>query len=617
MTRMLLLEVWTATVLAATTAFATDAAAGLDIRRAAPPEAYLAVYVQNNPERDAHWPHWQQVFERLCEEKIGVRLHEVVTSRMDEEDLAAVESAVNELQQAVASTSFEAILNAEHVMYAQVMEMPSSQHLLALQLTQQDAEGLAQAFQQFFEVIESWSDGKATVAKRDVGGVELTTLETPERVRVRPAVALLDNMVLVTTREQLLLDALKRLGDSTATSKFDDKRLQEALSHLPAAEDAIVYYDGQAMFRGINQLGPMIRENARDQENAERVVEVISAVIHAVDIIDYEVTVEYTDGFQQRTATLGKFTDDAREKMLYRAIAQGQPFDEWEEWIPADASTYALHTGVRLSVVYEWAIELLRDHFPETHEGLAKWESIQKELDVDVQADLLKPFTGECVAISLPVVGDDGQTTTRQVSAFRCTDAPAIVRLLERAIDALNRFPAVEAQGLQLVPSDQFDGFHELRANFFTMLDVSPIVGAFDGWLVVADSPAAIERIQAVRAGETPSVVESPPWQRLDLDVSGEVYALKYADVGAAVERAAQTVEQIAAFAPIAVGMLGAQTDPEVAAAVNEVIAVLPSVAKVIRELDFLEDSLSVTRRGPLENSYRTDWALQLEAARQ
>lgn len=591
----------------------TTAADAADIRRAAPSDAHLAVYIQNNPERDAHWSHWQGVFQSIQEEQIGQRLMKVATTRMAEDDVANAEAILAQLRAAVSSTSLEAIADAEEVMYAQVLEMPTSQHLLVLRMPEDQAGGLADAVEGLFRLIESWSDGKAAVVEAQVGGVEVVTLQTPERTTVRPAVARLDDLVLISTKEQLLLDGLDRLTSSDGASKFDDPRFQEALMHLPPGEDAIVLFDGRALSERIGEMLRFVRASEGDKPNVARTLDAVETALIELDIFDYEVTVEYTEGFQQRTAALGKFTADAKEKMLYQAIAQGEPLENWQQWIPADATAYSLHTGVRLSVVYQWAEQYMREQFPESHDALNRWESLQKEIDFNLNDDLLDAFPGGCVSVALALEGEDGTEKSHQVVALRTTDGEQVLDLIHRGIDALNHFPAVNTQGLRITECPELEGFWELQANVFPMFNVRPVFGLEGGWLVLSDSPRAIQHVAAVRAGEAESIVDSKPWQRLDMDVSGKVYAVKYTDVEAAVEGAAQMVEQIGAFAPIAVGMIGAQSDPEVAAAINEVLAVLPSISKVIRQLDFLQDSLSVTRPGPLENSYRTDWVLQLE----
>jgi len=52
------------------------------------------------------------------------------------------------------------------------------------------------------------------------------------------------------------------------------------------------------------------------------------------------------------------------------------------------------------------------------------------------------------------------------------------------------------------------------------------------------------------------------------------------------------------------IGMAAANAKPEEIKRVQEAIGLLPSIAKVVRKFDFFGNSLSVTRPGPMPNTF-------------
>ena len=79
-----------------------------------------------------------------------------------------------------------------------------------------------------------------------------------------------------------------------------------ALQQLPEAEDSLVFYDGKTQFATLRGLGPFIQTVGGGDENVDRVVKILDKVWDDVAIIDYEVTVQYTEGNLNRSASYGK-----------------------------------------------------------------------------------------------------------------------------------------------------------------------------------------------------------------------------------------------------------------------------------------------------------------------
>jgi hypothetical protein len=122
--------------------------------------------------------------------------------------------------------------------------------------------------------------------------------------------------------------------------------------------------------------------------------------------------------------------------------------------------------------------------------------------------------------------------------------------------------------------------------------------------MILASSPTAAKKLLAVRAGEEKSIKGAEILEKFDLNVGGTVNAVSYSDVGATVRATADGIDQFAMMAPMFIGAAAQGAKPEDMKAIQQAIGLLPSVAKVIRKFDFYEQKLSITRPGPMDDSY-------------
>jgi hypothetical protein len=235
------------------------------------------------------------------------------------------------------------------------------------------------------------------------------------------------------------------------------------------------------------------------------------------------------------------------------------------------------------------------------------FEAKQQEIGFHLDRDLLQAFSGETVSVTVPIEAADGSTSQCGVTALRCGNPERVLELIDRGVERLTELPPVQAQQLKLVDCAELEGFQELEALILGMFDARPVFGFDDGWMIVSSSPEAVAKVLAARRGEAESIDQGESFQRFDLQIEGPVQAVSYTNLGAAVNEAAKTIEQIGAIAPMFIGMMAAQADPEDLKSAQEILGLLPSVAKVVRKFDFMEDQLSVTRAGPTKDTYRRD----------
>ncbi|MBX3425353.1 MAG: hypothetical protein KF688_06710 [Pirellulales bacterium] len=594
----------TATIAALMTLPIASTAPAADLTRAIPVEAHLFVHARHNPEREFLAKHYADVWQTVCDEKIAERLLEIVSGHMKDQDRQKAESLWSDVRTAAAPINFPALAKAEEVVMFQVMEGPANQTTVLVRLSAEDAVGFEEGVIELMKLVERRSGGKVPLGTSAVGDATITAFQFPPQVPMRPAVARKGDVVLLSLYEPLLHRSIEMLDDSASDSKYDDPRVAEALAHLPKPEDAFVFFDGKQLFQRLRGVGTFVASQRPESAEAQRFAQVFSAVIDEFAVLDYEATSQYTDGVQCRSMVYGKLAEDAGERTLGKAFAGGKPFADWHTWVPAGATSYSLSRGINLHELYAGALDLVKREFPEAEPGLARFDELQNQFGVRIDEDVLQSFSGETASVTFPVEQPDGGSSSQSVTALRCSNPDKIRELMHRGVEALKQIPFVAAQQLDVVACSELEGFEEIQCSMLAMVKARPVIGFDDGWLLCGSSPAAVKKFLAVRRGEAASIEAAASLEKFALTADGPVSAVSYCDVGAGVRQAADLVEQAAAVAPMALGMIAAKARPEEIKPIQDLVGLLPSVAKVIRKFDFVEEQLTVTRPGPKPHTY-------------
>jgi len=470
-------------------------------------------------------------------------------------------------------------------------------------LTPQSAADAEKGLKNLLQLIEQKTQGKVKVKEGTVDATEITTLDLPAQVPFRPTVGRIDDVLVISSSENLARTSLGMLQGSHEPSKFDDPRLIEALKSLPKPEDGLVFFDGRQLFTQLGKIGTFIRSRAGDNPDAERVATIVEKVLAEVSVLDYEVTVQYTDGYRNCATSAGVLMPDADKTILGQMVAGGQPFADWQRWIPEDAVSYALTTGVNLHPAYEGILGIVREQIPESKKDLDKFEAAQDQIGVHLDKDIFQAFSGESVSVTLPA--KSSSRGPESVFALRCEKPERIRELLHRLVDGLQQFPAVKTQQLSLTECKDLEGFDELSATSLAMVGARPVIGFHEGWMMIGSSPSAVQRVLDTYEGKAPSIAKAESFKRFDLDIEGPVSSLSYRHLADGIRQTAQALRQVGMMAPMILGAAGAQADPEDLKPVQDALALLPSIANVVEKFDFLEAMLSVTQAGEQPNTYR------------
>jgi hypothetical protein len=586
-----------------------------DLSDAIPPDVFLAIYGKHNPERDYQKAYYNEIREAVEKSRIIERTVQIVQSRASEADVAQLLTVRDTLKKAVEPIEWEHLANCSEVVYCQKFEgvkfdalKPqgfTSQHLVMARFPENGAASLAEGIINLFRLAEEAAGGNLTVVEETQNDTQLTTLQLPPRVPFNPVIGIRGDLFVFSTDPTMLKQGLTLLDNPDKESKFDDARFKEAMSHLPEAEDAVVFFDGQTMFRNLNGLVALIQRVGTGNDEAQRVAQLLQSFLSEVSIIDYEVTVEYTDGYTNRSDSFGKAAADFREKTFGKMLADQEPFKDWSKWVPATASSFSLNSGATLHPLYEWVTQKVPEIFPESQQAFDHLAALQETYDVHLNEDLLQGFGGESVSVSFPGPPTPFGQSQQSAMFLRCEKPDRIRALIHRGVAVLQQIPQVRAQGLTIKESARLEGFEELSAGIFLMMGgMTPTIGFQDGWMALGSHADAIESVMMTKEGENESFATSDTFAQFGLEVTGDVHAISYSNTGESIRQFGKGLQQVGSMLPMLIGMADQGNNGPDLAPVQDVLSLLPSIGRIIEKFDFVESKLSVKQPGPTEDTF-------------
>lgn len=449
---------------------------------------------------------------------------------------------------------------------------------------------------------------RVPVAKQTIEGVEMSTLQLPGETGINPSIGVKDDILIFTTSPPFAAEALSLLASPSGNSKFDDPRVVEALSHLPKAEDSLVVFDGLALAKQLRGIPTFIQKVANGQPDAERVIGLLDDILKQTEAIDYEIMVEYTEGFQNRSMTLGRLRENASDTVVGKMLMHQQPFENWSRLVPSATKGFSLSGGCTLLPLYNWLMEEIPARFPESQKGLDKFAEIQEQFDLHLKEDILETFSGEMVSVTLPGTPSPfGGKGSKSVTMLRCSKPDRIQELLHRALNALNEIPQVRAQGIGLKEVPSLEGFEELTSQVFGMVGLRPVIGFSDGWMVLGSHRDAVETVFDTAADDADNWAVSDRFKEFSLKIDGPVRSLSYSNTGESIREISTGLQQAGIFAPMVIGMIGAQNQngegPDLTV-IQEIVGLLPPIGRIIGKFDFIDATMSVCQPGEQPGTY-------------
>jgi len=327
-----------------------------------------------------------------------------------------------------------------------------------------------------------------------------------------------------------------------------------------------------------------------------KTVGALGLLLEQGDFADYTISSMSTRGLRTTTEEYTRYQKDKLNGAVARMFLDRKPFPKFDEYIPNNASSFSLSTGVDLELLYDFCTSFVEKNVPGGDQIKGQWEAVFQQIGFDPQRDLFSWWSGETIEVSVPasVVTPMGGSSDWALMVRVKNPELASCRV-NAAIDWANKKLQQRGQMLMVSPADCKAGsFREVTHPMLAMV-MRPVVGVQDDWLVIAKSADAVNKCMAVAKGDAPSIMKNERFQREGLIPDGPVHSLSFEDLSRRGEEWAGAAAAVGMFGGMAAGMMPPRTPPEVRGLVQSVTGIVSKLAPALKRIDFYSSKASMS----------------------
>ncbi len=580
------------------------------LAKAAPADVFIAVMAKANPEREFLNKYWAEVWQAFEESGIMEDVWDLMTENVSDEDLDTIEETRERFGGLISNVDWGKLFEKEMIYTARMssrLEQPSPyEGLLIGRMTGKLAEKNHGNFKELMQALadtitEQAGEQILIVGETKIEGVPMTTLGVAEAPHLICIGNRDDLLVISLFNRTLLQDALKLLrgkGDVEGLTQSD--RFKSAIKKLPPAEDVIVFFNIGNMMRQVKDMiasavpPPPVTTAPAGQQGYEQSIAPVRAIVKLLDdinIFDYMISVEWTDGYRVYSETYTKLDPSAKGKPLYKAFSGGSPVDDFAKYIPKETTDFWCGSGINFAELYRYAVNFIETNVPEGKGMIATFKNIQKEQwNLDIEKDILNLFEGNMQSIT------SGQNS---VMMFKVTDEEKMNAQLDRLFNWIAEQTGEEAPltVTEIKVADR-EGFRQVRQPMLMMMGgMMPVVGTADGYFFFATSDRFLAKCLNTAKGEHPNIMKNKRFKAEALPVKGggPVDSISFADETRMGEELQAGIGMVSA----ALGFMnmagGADFPPEMRDMLSTVSPLLAKLGVVLGKLDFYQSSSSYT----------------------
>jgi len=582
------------------------------LSRAAPADAFITVCSRTNPEREFLDKYWQRVIDAFWESEIHIDLWDMISERAPEKEIAKLEQMRERFETLCRKVDWEAITEGEFLYTARLTDLPMPyEGLFAGRLNSKEAasknhEGITAIFNELAKFIEAEA-GKnvmkvVTESRKDK--VTITKMIFDEAPFIEIALAQKDDKILLTFgKPDLMQEALVNLGaDEAGRRLVDTPRFKNAFKELPPAEDELVFFDIERMMLFMRKMATMaerevgngLPQPAEGQPKPFNQVSLLTAFLNDASFIDYMASTSWTDGMRAMGETIVATKDSAKDSQLLGAVSAGGKLEAYGKYIPAEASSFSVSSGVSLPKVYDYAVDFMKQHVPNADQMLQEWDGMQQQmLKMNLKKDVLDLFGTESLSYS---VGQDWVTLT-EVTDSKKADTQ-VERLLNTVNDLIKQ-NAGDKNGLiftkvKVGPEQELT---QISHGMMMMVGVSspPVIGCADGYLIFSSSAAAVRKCLLTGKGEHNNITTNSRWRKEGLEPKGNVVSVTFTDQANMANELKQAIGGIGTGLGMAPMFAGGQMPPELAQMMGSLSGIAMKLIPVADKMNFYQSKAGYT----------------------
>ena len=550
-----------------------------------PADVWMYTHGVANPNSEFIYEYWGGVWEEFFESGLVEDFQAILLTRIDDpQQRAEAEEGWRRVRLLASKVDWSALFNQEAA-FAERLSAPFPDLILLMRPDSGSASFHVEALRSVLVELAAMF-GEAQVNEHTVHGVSVSTLSDGDGMFGIHLLHHGDVVGLVVGSKSLEQVTGLLTGQGTTRAVVDAPHFRRAMRQVPTPEDSISFFDMGELLRGLKTFPHMMRSPDTQAEHP-RGLAMLQAGIENLNIIEYVIASESTQGYRQRVTTVVKLQPDAASKPLARAMTLRQPFAKFDRFIPQRAVSFSVSAGLNLGELYRGALDFVATNVPDGADRLAAWERSQKEWGFHVERDLLSWLSGEVISVQLPPSDRHG---VNGVVMIRVRDSRLAAQKINAALDYLGRKYPLFLQGTDPATEVKADGFQAVRnLQLQLIMRITPVCGVYENWLMVGTSAEAINECLATSRG-APSIVANRRFQHEGLVPSGPVYAASFSDLTTFGEELGAMAYLFGALSGAVIAQM-----PEEEATPAAIFNIMRGIFNVLSGVDFLSSSSSVT----------------------
>ena len=384
-------------------------------------------------------------------------------------------------------------------------------------------------------------------------------------------------------------------GTSKSPAIVSNPRFREAIGQVPSPEDFVSFVDMRQLLFEVRGFLSGAAERAGDNKpDVYRKIALVGKIMEFFDVIDYTVSTIETDGFRQLTHEVQRLQPTKRKCALASCCLDRRPFEQFDRYIPADATGYSLNGLIDINALYVHAIKFVEDEIPGGEALIATWKTTLESFGFDPQRDLFSWWSGELISVSLPPAYVSPMGGSDFVWMFRVKDSQLATEKVNQAIDFISGKMQAQGQMLMVAPSAvSADGFREITHPLIAML-MRPVIGVKDEWLIVGSSAAAINKCLAVASGDAASIVQNERFRKEGLAPKGPVMSASFKDTSNFGQELGKSLGMAGMMGGMMTAGIQGEGSDQAKTVVQKLLGILMKLGPVAQKLDFYSTESSV-----------------------
>ncbi len=592
--------------LGAAPAFAQTDMSKFPLARAIPDDAFVAVAAKRNPDRKFLDAYWAEVSQAFFDSGFLDELWDLVGDTVPVDQIDAMEDIREQFSELAGKVDWCALFDKEMIHAGRFAQFGGEafayEGILIGRLDKKRAKKNYKALKGLLEEFCKFVAAKAgedvlTVTQSKDRGAKVATMGAGDMPGVGIKLAVKKDLIIVgfgvTSMFDDALDLLE--SDGKGARLIETKRFQAALEQLPPAEDVVTFFDAERMFGTFRKFAHSLeaaaeKEQGIDGPNGDEsapIQKTICKLLSDISIIDSVVSVEWTDGYRVYSDSVTTVRKGGKRSPLYKIATSGKPLKDFSAFIPKEADSFSVCSGIDLAKVYDYLVDLVENDMPGGREKIALFEAMQAESwDINIKKDVFELFTGASASVEM------GKSWA---ILLETTDEKKADALIGRLLTTINKMLGQE-NGLLISQIDvgAKTKFRQLSHPMMMMMGgmSPPVLGCASGHVIVGSSAKIVRKCLKTAAGKHPNITESKRWLAEALTPDGKVTAVSFTDE----TRTAEDLQESIAGVSMALGMAGmfaVDAPPEMRKIFSAVPPLLSKLSPVAAKLNFYKSSAS------------------------